>query len=207
MRELRNGFQVPFKMGLSQILDLSSHPLWSLKTLLAGIPKPVLINESEDRFDRKALRIGATWEFLDKLRVMWKGKIIVKGILSVDDAKRARSAGMDAIWVSNHGGRQLDAAPAAIEVLPIIRDALGDEFPIAFDSGIRDGSDVVKALAKGANFTFLGRPILHSLAAAGGPGLEKILSIFYEDINVVMAQIGINQIDEINSSVLSGGQG
>jgi L-lactate dehydrogenase (cytochrome) len=138
---------------------------------------------------------------------MWEGKIIVKGILSVDDAKRARSAGMDAIWVSNHGGRQLDAAPAAIEVLPIIRDALGDEFPIAFDSGIRDGSDVVKALAKGANFTFLGRPILHSLAAAGGPGLEKILSIFYEDINVVMAQIGINQIDEINSSVLSGVQG
>ena len=207
MRELRNGFQVPFKMGLSQILDLSSHPLWSLKTLLAGIPKPVLINESEDRFDRKALRIGATWEFLDKLRVMWKGKIIVKGILSVDDAKRARNAGMDAIWVSNHGGRQLDAAPAAIEVLPIIRDALGDEFPIAFDSGIRDGSDVVKALAKGANFTFLGRPILHSLAAAGSPGLEKILSIFYEDINVVMAQIGIIKIDEINSSVLSGGQG
>ena len=207
MRELRNGFQVPFKMGLSQILDLSSHPLWSLKTLIAGIPKPVLINESEDRFDRKALRIGATWEFLDQLRVIWKGKIIIKGILSVDEAKRARSAGMDAIWVSNHGGRQLDAAPAAIEVLPIIRDALGDEFPIAFDSGIRDGSDVVKALAKGADFTFLGRPILHSLAAAGGPGLEKILSIFYEDINVVMAQIGINQIDEINSSVLSGGQG
>ena len=207
MRELRNGFQVPFKMGLSQFIDLSSRPLWSLKTLIAGIPKPVLINENEDRFDRKALRIGATWEFLDKLRAMWKGKIIIKGILSVEDAKRAKSSGMDAIWVSNHGGRQLDAAPAAIEILPIIRAAVGNEFPLAFDSGIRDGCDVVKALAKGANFTFLGRPILHALGAAGGPGLERILSIFCEDISVVMAQIGVNNIEEINSSVLSGGQG
>ena len=176
--------------------------LWSLRTIASGIPKPVLINESEDRFDRKALRVGATWDFLDKLRDKWNGKIIVKGVLSVEDAKRVKSSGMDAIWVSNHGGRQLDGAPAAIDVLPNIRAALGSKFPIAFDSGIRDGSDVVKALASGANFTFLGRPILHSLAAAGKPGLEKFLSIIYEDISVVMAQIGVNSIKDIDSSVL-----
>ena len=207
MRELRNGFQVPFKMGLKQFIDLSTHPLWSLKTIASGIPKPVLINESEDRFDRKALRVGATWDFLDKLRDKWNGKIIVKGVLSVEDAKRVKSSGMDAIWVSNHGGRQLDGAPAAIDALPNIRAALGSEFPIAFDSGIRDDSDVVKALASGANFTFLGRPILHSLAAAGKPGLEKFISIIYEDISVVMAQIGLNSTKDINSSVLFGDQG
>jgi L-lactate dehydrogenase (cytochrome) len=136
--------------------------------------------------------------------MIWKGRIIVKGVLSTEDAVRVKALGADAIWVSNHGGRQLDAAPPAIKVLPRIREALGNEYPLAFDSGIRDGSDIVKALAKGANFVFLGRPILHSLAAAGDVGLEKILSILSEDIKVVMAQLGINRVEEINSSVLAG---
>ena len=204
MRELRNGFQVPFKMGLSQFFDFATHPTWTMRTIFNGIPKPVLINQSEDRFDRKAPRPGATWEFFEKIRMIWKGRIIVKGVLSTEDAVRVKELGADAIWVSNHGGRQLDAAPPAIKVLPRIREALGNEYPLAFDSGIRDGSDIVKALANGANFVFLGRPILHSLAVAGDIGLEKILSILTEDIKVVMAQLGINRIEEINSSVLAG---
>ena len=154
MRELRNGFQVPFNMGLSQFIDLAIHPFWSLRTLATGIPKPVLFQSEDEKFDRTANRMGANWDFLNQLRSIWKGKIIVKGILSVEDAKRIKKVGIDGVWVSNHGGRQLDGAPAPITVLPLIRNALGKDYPIAFDSGIRDGSDIVKALASGADFTF-----------------------------------------------------
>ena len=206
MRELRNGFQVPFNMGLSQFIDLAIHPFWSLRTLATGIPKPVLFQNEDEKFDRTANRMGANWDFLNQLRSIWKGKIIVKGILSVEDAKRIKKVGIDGVWVSNHGGRQLDGAPAPITVLPLIRNALGNDYPIAFDSGIRDGSDIVKALASGADFTFLGRPILHALAGAGSAGLDRILSIFSEDINVVMAQIGVKGIYEIDNSVLARSQ-
>ena len=206
MRELRNGFQVPFNMGLSQFIDLAIHPFWSLRTLATGIPKPVLFQSEDEKFDRTANRMGANWDFLNQLRSIWKGKIIVKGILSVEDAKRIKKVGIDGVWVSNHGGRQLDGAPAPITVLPLIRNALGKDYPIAFDSGIRDGSDIVKALASGADFTFLGRPILHALAGAGSAGLDRILSIFSEDINVVMAQIGVKGIYEIDNSVLARSQ-
>ena len=206
MRELRNGFQVPFNMGLSQFIDLAKHPFWSLRTLATGIPKPVLFQSEDKKFNRTANRMGANWDFLNQLRSIWKGKIIVKGILSVEDAKRIKKVGIDGVWVSNHGGRQLDGAPAPITVLPLIRNALGKDYPIAFDSGIRDGSDIVKALASGADFTFLGRPILHALAGAGSSGLDRILSIFSEDINVVMAQIGVKGIYEIDESVLARSQ-
>jgi len=206
MRELRNGFQVPFKMGLSQFIDLAIHPYWSLRTLATGIPKPVLFQNEGEKFNRTTNRMGANWDFLNQLRSIWKGKIIVKGILSVEDAKKIKKVGIDGIWVSNHGGRQLDGAPAPIKVLPLIRIALGKDYPIAFDSGIRDGSDIVKALASGADFTFLGRPILHALAGAGCAGLDRILSIFVEDINVVMAQIGVKCIYEIDNSVLARSQ-
>jgi len=206
MRELRNGFQVPFNMGISQFIDLAIHPFWSLRTLATGIPKPVLFQNEDEKFDRTANRMGANWDFLNQLRSIWKGKIIVKGILSVEDAKRIKKVGIDGVWVSNHGGRQLDGAPAPITVLPLIRNALGKDYPIAFDSGIRDGSDIVKALASGADFTFLGRPILHALAGAGSAGLDRILSIFAEDINIVMAQIGVKGIYEIDNSVLARSQ-
>ena len=206
MRELRNGFQVPFNMGLSQFIDLAKHPFWSLRTLFTGIPKPILFQNEDERFDRTVNRMGANWDFLNQLRSIWKGKIIVKGILSIEDAKRIKQVGIDGVWVSNHGGRQLDGAPAPITVLPLIRIALGKDYPIAFDSGIRDGSDIVKALASGADFTFLGRPILHALAGAGSAGLDRILSIFSEDINVVMAQIGVKGIHEIDNSVLARSQ-
>ncbi len=206
MRELRNGFQVPFTIGLSQFFDFARHPFWSLRTLVTGIPKPILFQNGDEKFDRNANRMGANWEFLNQLRSIWKGKILVKGILSVEDAKRIKKIGIDGVWVSNHGGRQLDGAPAAIKVLPLIRNALGKDYPIAFDSGIRDGSDIVKALACGADFTFLGRPILHALAAAGKPGLERIFSILTEDINIVMAQIGVKSINEIDNYVLARSQ-
>ena len=206
LRELRNGFNFPFKMGISQFFDFATHPVWSIRTLATGIPKPILFNNEDNKFERNSSRMGANWSFLDKLRSFWKGKILVKGVLSVEDAIRIKESGVDGVWVSNHGGRQLDGAPAPINILPLMRKALGKDYPIAFDSGLRDASDVVKALASGADFTFLGRPILHSLAAAGKSGLEKIISTFSEELKIIMAQIGVKEISEINNTVLARSQ-
>jgi len=206
LRELRNGFNVPFKMGISQFIDFATHPVWSLRTLATGIPKPILFRNEDKKFDRNTSRMGANWAFLDNLRSFWNGKILVKGVLSVEDAKRIKESGIDGVWVSNHGGRQLDGAPAPITILPLMRKALGNDYPIAFDSGLRDASDVVKALASGADYTFLGRPILHSLAAAGKAGLEKIISTFSEELKIIMAQIGVKDICEINETVLARSQ-
>ena len=144
-RELRHEFKMPFRIGPKQFLDFALHPRWSLTSLLAG--KPQLANflmEGYD-FDRTESRAKATWETLTKLREMWSGNLVVKGILDVQDAVRLKSEGVDAIQVSSHGARQLESAPAPISVLPEIRKAVGNEFPLFFDSGLQSGEDILKA--------------------------------------------------------------
>ncbi|MEL0034564.1 MAG: alpha-hydroxy acid oxidase, partial [Paracoccaceae bacterium] len=116
------------------------------------------------------------------------------------DAQKIVSYGVDAIYVSNHGGRQLDSVPAAIDLLPTIRDMVGVEFPIVFDSGIRGGEDVLKALALGANFVMLGRPVLHAIGADGKKGLTSLFDAISEDISVGLAQLGLKTIQHINSN-------
>ena len=111
---------------------------------------------------------------------------------------------MDAIYVSNHGGRQLDSAPAAIDLLPIIRRAVGPSYPLLFDSGVRNGEDVIKALALGADFVMIGRPVLYALAAAGGAGLQSLLQCFAADIDLAMAQIGTSRIEDLDARTLFG---
>ena len=206
VRDLRNGFIVPFKIGLKQFVDFSLHPHWSLSTLFKGIPEPKNFRHgSKNRFDRNASRAGANWEFLDALREKWKGNLIVKGIMDTDDASRVQNAGVDAIWVSNHGGRQLDSSPPALSALPKIRNTVGPNLPIIFDSGARNGEDVVKALALGANFVMLGRPIMMALAASSKKGLNDYLSLLKDEIGVVMAQLGINDLEKISGDVLYDG--
>lgn len=165
IRDLRNGFQIPFRLGPRQILDFACHPGWSLATLIKGIPKPRNFDQHEDGrgFHRSASRGKVDWDFLDRLRERWKGKLVVKGVLSPTDALRIKAAGADAIYVSNHGGRQLDSAPAAIDALGPIRAAVGRDYPLLFDSGLRSGEDIVKALALGADFVMLGRPFLYDV--------------------------------------------
>lgn len=202
-RDLRNGFSTPFRIGPRQLLDLALHPRWSLETLLRGVPAPRNFDTSSDgAFDRHASRAGADWAFLDRLRQLWKGRLIVKGVTSPADARRIRSAGADAVYVSNHGGRQLDSAPAAIDLLPPIRAAVGPEFPLLFDSGVRSGEDVLKALALGADFVMLGRPLLHAVAAEGRVGLDALIDAIAGDISVAMAQVGVNRTDRIRSQCL-----
>lgn len=189
LRDVRNGFEAPFRMGPRQLLDFALHPAWSLPMWKHGRPNPV--NLDNNRFDRNASRAGANWEFLDQLRERWSGNLIVKGVMSVPDALRIRDAGADAIWVSNHGGRQLASAPATASVLPAIRAAVGQDYPLIFDSGVRSGEDVVKALALGADFVMLGRPLLFTLGANGAKGLAGLLDEFAQEISTVMAQIGV----------------
>ena len=161
VRDLRNGFQVPFRFGPKQVLDFACHPRWSLATLAHGVPKSANFDTAEGgpAFVRGASRGGADWAFLDRLRKRWTGKLVVKGVLSPAEAVRIKDAGADAVYVSNHGGRQLDGAPAAIHALPQVRAAVGADYPLIFDSGIRSGEDIVKALALGADFVMLGRAL------------------------------------------------
>jgi L-lactate dehydrogenase (cytochrome) len=202
-RDLRNGFKVPFKIGLRQFIDFAMHPSWSVSKILHGTPRPENYDGYEGvKFDRYASRAGLNWELLSQLRDTWKGNLIVKGVTSPSDAQKIVSYGVDAIYVSNHGGRQLDSVPAAIDLLPSIRDTVGLEFPIIFDSGIRGGEDVLKALALGANFVMLGRPVLHAMSAGGKKGLTSLFDAISEDISVGLAQLGLNTIQQINSNCI-----
>lgn len=204
-RDARNGFQMRFKMGANQFLDFALHPRWSLATLANGAPKPMNFESagSGQGFQRLAGRGRTDWEFLARLRDYWKGKLIVKGVLSPEDAVRIKDNGADAIYVSNHGGRQLGSAPAAIDALAPIRQAVGLEFPLLFDSGLRDGEGIVKALACGADFVMLGRSLLYAIGADGERGLSTMFDFLREEIDVTIAQLGRRAVEEIDSTVLA----
>ncbi|MEM7058418.1 MAG: alpha-hydroxy acid oxidase [Pseudomonadota bacterium] len=207
VRDLRNGFQVPFKIGAKQALDFALHPAWSLAMLQCvtkhGLPRPGNFDPEDGGFKRDEPRAGATWEFLAKLRDRWPGQLIIKGVLSPKDARRIQSLGADAIWVSNHGGRQLDSVMPAIDVLPAIREATGPDMPLLLDSGIESGEDIVKALALGADFVMLGRPWMYALGAEGSQGSVSLARILADEQSITMAQVGATSISEITSQVLA----
>ena len=196
-RDVRKGFQMPFRMGPRQFLDFALHPRWSLATLWAGAPTPANFDPHQGGFDRHATRAGANWAFLDQLRGQWRGRLIVKGVMHPEDAERIARLGVDAIYVSNHGGRQLDAAPSAISALHQIRQRLGPQYPLVFDSGVRTGEDVVKAMACGANMVMLGRPVLYALAAGGEAALQQWLASLREELGVTLSQLGLSRIQDV----------
>ncbi len=204
VRDLRNGFQVPFKMGLRQFSDFAIHPTWSLKTLANGVPSPQNYDALRGNADvtRNANRGSADWDFLKRLRARWKHKLVVKGVLSTADAVQIKQLGADAVYVSNHGGRQLDSAPPAIEALGPIRAAVGPDYPLIFDSGVRSGEDVVKALASGADFVMLGRPMLYAIGANGAEGLNQFINIVKQDLDVALSQIGLTDISDVSAQSL-----
>ena len=205
IRDLQNGFAMPFKIGPAQFIDFACHPRWSIPMLLNGVPFPEnFLVDGKKEFKRDADRSAANWDFLSKLRDIWTGALVIKGVTHSEDALKIKKIGCDAIWVSNHGGRQLDSAPAAIDKLPFIRQAVGKQFPLIFDSGVRSGDDIVKALALGANFVMLGRPILYSLAAGGESGLNSFIGSISDELSTVMAQLGLTSISQIDKSCLVG---
>lgn len=146
--------------------------------------------------------VSRSWEDLAILRRHWDGPIVLKGILSVDDARLAVQHGMDGVVVSNHGGRQLDGAVATLDVLPDIVDAVGDRLTVLFDSGIRTGADVVKALALGAKAVFVGRPVVYGLGIDGAAGAEAVLAGLLADVDLTMGLAGLKSIAELQRTIL-----
>ena len=193
-RELRHGFTMPFKMGPRQVLDFALHPNWSLSTLMAGKPEMANFTMEGFDFDRTESRARADWDTLDRLRDLWRGKLVVKGGLNVDDAVRLQAAGVDAIQVSNHGARQLESAPAPIEVLQDIRKAVGPDMSVFYDSGLRSGEDVLKVLTQGADFAFFGRILQFAIAAAGEEGLQQLWHVLTQELSIAMAQTGMTRL-------------
>ena len=204
-RDDKNGFSYPFKIGPKQFFDFATHPTWSLSTLLSGIPKPmnyVTSKSGDGIFKRKESRGSTDWDTLKRVRDKWKGKLIIKGVMSPDDAKQIKEAGADAIQVSNHGGRQLDSATAAINMLPLIRKSVGVDFPLIFDSGIRSGSDIVRALAFGADYAMIGRPVMYAMGADGKKGLRRIVEIIKEEASTTLGLVGLNDINDVTSNIV-----
>ncbi len=204
-KDNRNGFTVPFKLGLNQFIDFATHPNWSISTLLGGIPKPMNYETSKrgNKFIRSESRGATDWNTLQRIREKWKGKLIIKGVMSPDDALKIKSEGADAIQISNHGGRQLDSALSSIEALPIIRNVLGKDFPIIFDSGIRSGSDIVRALAMGADFTMIGRPLMYGIGADGARGLKRVVDIIKDELSTALGLVGLTDIKDISSDIIA----
>jgi L-lactate dehydrogenase (cytochrome) len=205
LRDLRNGFSTPFRMGPRQFLDFARHPRWSLETLVRGTPTTANFDTGgKGGFRRSESRGSTDWAFLDRLRQRWKKKLIVKGVLSPADAVGIRDAGADAVYVSNHGGRQLEGTPAAIHALPAVREAVGPDYPLIFDSGLRNGEGIVKTLALGADFVMMGRPFLYAIGADGARGLSTMTEVLAQEIDVTLAQIGRRRVEDIDRGVLAG---
>jgi len=193
-RELRHGFTMPFRIGPKQFVDFALHPRWSLTTLFKGRPEMANFDMPGYSFDRTESRARANWDTLAQLRDMWPGNLVVKGVLDAEDAVKLRDAGVDAVQVSSHGARQLDSAPSPISVLPAIRDAVGPDFPLFFDSGLRSGEDVVKVYDQGADFTFLGRILQFAIAAGGEEGLQRLWDVLRDETSITLAQIGASAL-------------
>jgi L-lactate dehydrogenase (cytochrome) len=189
-RELRHGFTMPFKIGPKQFIDFALHPRWSLTSLYAGKPQMANFDMDGYDFDRTESRAKADWDTLRRLRDMWPGNLVVKGVLDAEDAVALKGAGVDAVQVSSHGSRQLDSAPAPILELAKIRAAVGADYPLFYDTGLRSGEDVVKAYAQGANFTFFGRVLQFAIAAGGEEGLQELWNVLRSETSITLAQIG-----------------
>ncbi|MEM1350949.1 MAG: alpha-hydroxy acid oxidase [Pseudomonadota bacterium] len=193
-RELRRGFKMPFRIGPWQFLDFALHPRWSLATLAAGAPELANFKMPGFTFERTESRAAADWEFLKRLRDHWDGNLVAKGVTDVEDALRLKDEGVDAIQVSTHGGRQLDSAPPPILALKQVREAVGADFPLFYDTGLRSGEDIVKAYQMGADFVFFGRAMQFAIAAGGRDGLARFWDLLTEETSLTLAQLGLTAL-------------
>jgi L-lactate dehydrogenase (cytochrome) len=210
--DIKNGLTVPPRLTARNALDIASKPAWLVKVLLgrrktfgnveAYLKGRVGIERagawSNQNFDR-----SLSWRDIEWVRGVWPGKLVLKGILDVEDAKTAASAGVDGIVVSNHGGRQLDGAHSTIRVLPDIARAVGERVEVLFDGGIRSGQDVLKALASGAHGCLIGRAYLYGLAANGEAGVRKALDIIRAELEVALTLTGMRDVREVSRVVLA----
>ena len=211
-QDIKNGMTVPPEWSLSKVLDFASKPAWVAGVLrgkrrsFGNIVGHVKGTEDLNRlaeWTASQFDTSLNWKDIDWIRSIWPGKLILKGILDVEDAEEAVKTGAQAIVVSNHGGRQLDGAPSSIEVLPEIVDSVGPQMEVMFDSGIRTGMDVMRALALGAKSCMIGRAYAYGLGAAGEAGVAKAIDILAKELTTTMGLCGVNTIAEIDERVLA----
>ncbi len=211
-QDIKNGMTVPPEWSLSKLFDFATKPAW-VKGVLQGKRRTFgnIAGHVKDTGDLNRLSAwtasqfdtSLNWKDVDWIRSIWPGKLIIKGIHDIEDAKLAVETGAQALVVSNHGGRQLDGAPSSIHVLPGIADAVGDKIEIMFDGGIRSGQDVMRALALGAKSCMIGRAYAHGLGAGGELGVAKAIDIIRNELAVTMGLCGVNTIAEIDRHVLA----
>jgi isopentenyl diphosphate isomerase/L-lactate dehydrogenase-like FMN-dependent dehydrogenase len=210
----RNGFAIPFRLTLPNMIDGVKHPRWLvnvfLRTLVqSGVPRFQNVDSNvggrivaKNLEEFRARRDAMDWDDLAWVRSIWPRKLFVKGVLTRADAMRAASIGLDGIFVSNHGGRQLDGAISPLEALPQIADAVGGRLAVMLDGGARRGSDIVKALALGADMVFVGRATLYGAAVAGEAGAARAVEILKSEVDRVMALLGACSVDDLSEAHL-----
>lgn len=205
-RDVKNGFRSVDRMTPGLVWQFAQRPLWSLDLLLGGFPEVELV-KGRPEFGRGALAQAGnlsrrldknlTWETVARLRKAWAGQLFVKGISDPADAAAARAAEVDGIVLSNHGGRQLDHGRSTVAMIPEVREALGTSAALVVDSGFRRGSDIVKALALGADFVLMGRPFAWSVAAEGEAGVAHLITLLEREIEITLNLMGLSSIEAL----------
>ncbi|WP_422107943.1 alpha-hydroxy acid oxidase [Winogradskyella sp.] len=206
-RTKRAGMRMPPRLTAGLIWDGIKHPFWTYHTLRRGLPRLRTVQDYTEQTDFKFVsgfvgnRLGGTldWDYCKALKTYWDGPVLLKGILHPKDAEKAIEIGLDGIWISNHGGRQFNGAPASIEALSDVVHQVDKRVPIVFDSGVRTGLDVMRALYLGADFVMLGRPFLYGVAALGQYGPNHVIHILSDDLKNNMVQLGVSTIEELKA--------
>jgi L-lactate dehydrogenase (cytochrome) len=210
--DLRNGMTVPPEIRIGNLIDIATKPGWAMSVLrgkrktfgnLAGHVRGMEDVRSLAQWIAGQFDPALSWKDVEWIRGLWPGKLIIKGLLDVEDAKRAATTGATALVVSNHGGRQLDGAMSSIAALPEIVDAVGSQIEIMFDGGIRSGQDVLRALALGARSCMIGRAYLYGLGAGAQAGVARAIEIIRNELDVTMALTGTSRVADIGPQLLS----
>jgi len=214
-RDIKNGMTVPPELRIKNFIDIATKPAWALSVLrgkrktfgnisghLKGMENVNVLSQwISGQFDP-----SLSWKDVEWVAGLWPGKLILKGILDVEDARIAARSGAAALVVSNHGGRQLDGAPSTISMLPRITDALGSDIEIMFDGGIRSGQDLFRALALGAKSCLSGRAYIYGLGAGGQAGVTRAIEIIRNELDVTMALTGVKSVGQIDRRTIAGMQ-
>jgi L-lactate dehydrogenase (cytochrome) len=216
--DIRNGLSVPPNFDLKTLWQMVTHPAWALRMWRAGVPefvnvKPYFANSQSNHIGRSIMasthfirqRLGGhiSGQRFEQIRALWPGKLLVKGVMEPEEAKSYLALGADGLVVSNHGGRQLDAAPATATVLPAIRVAVGPGVPLLVDSGVRSGLDIARMLALGADFVLMGRPFLYAVAALDRQGGDHVMKVLKAELRCTMGQIGCSTLQALPSFLAS----
>ena len=211
--DVRNGFRMPLRLTPRLLADLATHPRWCLRMLRQG-GSPQLVNlarsagvpadmAAQAATMSRQMDTGLVWDAIAWMRRHWRGPVLVKGVMSLHDARLAAQHGADGVVLSNHGGRQLGSAPAPLQLLPQVMDAVGDRLRVFVDSGVRRGADLVKARAMGAHAVLLGRAPLYGLAARGPDGVAEVLRILRDECEIALRLVGVPRAEALDAAALS----